>query len=142
MDSLKNSASTQALPPVTQGSQSNSEPIRLEIRGLGPVPSKKNQWEIHGIQRIGPDYWRGQPSIGPSKKLRTWVKQAVASIVSQLQITSQTRKFGITTECLQRFSIASLPHDDCWTVVEIGAVKTVLVPKGQEGADILIEEIE
>lgn len=103
----------------------------LKVRNLGHVPSKKNMhYPSAGGTRVLMD-----------KKAKAWLKSCTASFVSQLCSACPTSEAGIVTVPSLRSLIASLPHDDNWKVISEETVKAVRVPKGEEGADILIEQI-
>lgn len=84
----------------------------------------------------------GKPFIATKPEYKQWMERAVRIIASQLYSASAIGSDGITPECLKRFVTYSLPPDDCWEDLEIGSVRTILVPKGEEGADIQIERMD
>lgn len=130
---MKSCNDTQTLPKVS--SEGISErPLILKIRGLSNPISFKNSKCI----------WKrrnGKPFIATEPRFKTWMQRAAQLIASQLSSESAIRGFGTTPECLKRFAMSSLPHDDRWLALEIGSVRTILVPKGEEGCDMIIERI-
>lgn len=127
------------------GSETNSpvtRPLALKIRGLGPVPSFKNGKCIGGLKRQPDGTWRGNPTLRTKPESKKWMDRAVKLLESLLCSESATRGFGTTPACLKRFATLLLPPDDCFADLEIGSVKTILVPKGEEGCDIIIEAVD
>lgn len=118
-----------------------TRPLRLSIRGLGPVPSFKNGKCIGGLMRQPDGTWKGNPTLRTKPESKKWMDQAVNAIASMLSSESATRGFGTTPECLKRFATCLLPLDDGWQDLEIGSVKTILVEKGEEGCDIILEAV-
>ena len=106
--------------------------IRISIRGLGNPPSFKNK------KRIVTNPSTGKPFLATASHTKQWMKAAIESIASTLRSVCQTRGGGTTPACWRRFAMRSLPLDDNWQVLEIGSVRTEQVPKGQEGADIIL----
>ena len=71
-----------------------------------------------------------------------WMEAAILSLESQLRSEFRTRGIEITTEPTALLQIASLlPLDDSRKWIPEFSVKTQLVSKGEEGADITIEPI-
>lgn len=70
------------------------------------------------------------------------MQRAAQLIVSQLYSACLTGAAATTQECLKQFAMFWLPPDDSWLDLEIGRVTTILVPKGEEGCDVIIERIE
>lgn len=109
--------------------------VNLEINGLGHVPSFKNNKSIFRNQK-------GKPFIATSPKRREWMDQATRLIESQLLFAFRMAMPEIQTAQSLRSWIAScLPLDDSWQWVNEIHIKTVQVPKGEEGAYISIEQI-
>lgn len=116
----------------------------LEIKGL-QVPSFKNTKRIGGLTRWPDGSWRGNPVLITRKDVKAQMQTITAMLKSQVCSAFLTTGDGTTTGCSPPSSIAWSTHlkglDDCWQQVEIGSVKTILVPKGEEGATIMIEEM-
>lgn len=116
--------------------------IVLEIRGLGPVPSFKNAKRVAGLRRTGNSSWQGNPTLITRPDIKARVKSFTNAIALRLRSLCPTDGSGTIQECWRRFATASLPRDDCWQDLEIGAVTTELVPEGQEGCRIVIERVD
>lgn len=114
--------------------------IRLSIRSQGPVPSFKNAKRIAGLKKHG-NQWIGQPKLITRPDVKQWMRQAISSFVSQWYSGLATDAPGTTPACSKQSVTASWPLDDGWEDMEIGSIKTILVPKGEEGADIIIEQL-
>lgn len=109
--------------------------VRLEIKGLGHVPSFKNNKSIFRNQK-------GKPFIATKPIRKKWMEQATHLIELQLLSASQTAMPEILTAQSLRSWIASvMPLDDSWQWVNELHIKTVKVPKGEEGAYIVIERL-
>ncbi len=103
--------------------------LQLLIRELGEPPSFKNHKLIaHGKLITDP-------------KKQQWMFRATASLVSQLWCACRASEGGISMAARQRFLMRSLPHDDSWKEIPKLTVTVLQVPKGQEGADILVEPL-
>jgi hypothetical protein len=113
-----------------------SDEIRIFIQGQGPVPSFKNK------KRIVTNPKTGRPFLATEYQTKKWMTGVISNIESQLRSLCQIKEGGITPECLRRFAMRSLPQDDTWRALQIGSVRTKLVPKGLEGAVIVIEKVE
>lgn len=127
------------------GSENESlatRPLLLKIRGLGPTPSFKNMKRISGLKRQSDGTWKGNPTLRTKPEGKLWMDRAIKLLESMLYSESATRGFGTTPACLKRFVMCLLPRDDRWEDLEIGSVKTILVPEGEEGVDIIVEAIE
>lgn len=103
--------------------------LKLYIRQLGHVPSKKNSKMLA----------RGRLITAP--KIQEWVKKCIKAFASQLSSGTQTGAEGTWTAHFQQSWICLLPFDDNWTVVPKIHLEAIQVGKGEEGADILLEEI-
>jgi hypothetical protein len=106
-------------------------PIRLEIKGLGHVPSFKNNKMLA----------RGRVITNPENQ--KWMERCVESFESQLICLYQTSADGMRTgRSLQSWIASVLPLDD--SVREIGheEITPFTVGKGMEGAVITITEHE
>ncbi len=107
-------------------------PVTLTVRGLGHVPSFKNSKMI---------LWR-QKRIMTKPEVQQWMEAVTESFASQLRSEFQTRGIAITTGLSALSQIASsLPLDDSRKWMPTHSVNTLLVSKGQEGADVLIERL-
>lgn len=106
----------------------------LEIRGLGHVPSLKNN-KRSIIQ------WNGKAKPITDPKVKKWMQLAVQSIVSQWWSGLATGGEGMQMVAYRPSWTASLPHDDAWTVIPEITIKSALCEPGQEGATIYIERI-
>jgi hypothetical protein len=97
----------------------------LEVRGLGHVPSLKNS--MFAIVK---------------KENREWKRRCVHAFA--LQLSSSFRINGAATPITPspRSLIAWLPRDDTWKDIPEYSVKSILVPPGEEGAEIKIELLE
>lgn len=118
-----------------------SRGIALKIRGLGPIPSFKNRKRIGGLTRWPDGSWSGSPILVTRPDIKARKEEITSAIASQLRSMCPTGAGGTIQECWRRFAIASLPRDDCWQDMEIGAVTTELVPAGEEGCTITIERL-
>jgi hypothetical protein len=103
--------------------------ITLHVKGQGHVVSKKNSKMItHGRLITKPDY-------------QHWTRRVLADLESQCWPIIQTCEGATSMERVQQFLTCSLPCDDNWQVVPELILKGKLVPKGMEGAEILIEPL-
>ncbi len=103
--------------------------LKLSVRGIGPVPAKKNSKLIcRGMLITKPEYQR-------------WMKACLDGFISQLSSATPTAAGATSTADSQRSWTSSLPSDDNWMVIPHIAVRGVLVPKGDEGADIELTPI-
>lgn len=110
--------------------------LKLEIKGLGPVPSFKNSKQIVTNRRTG------KPFIMSNPKKKKWMDAAIHSLECQLRILFPTIE-GETHGAWQKRLLTALllPLDDCWEQMLPGNQEVVLVPKGQEGCLITMERI-
>jgi hypothetical protein len=103
------------------------------VRGLGHVPSFKNSKLLLAKQRrliTKPEYQK-------------WMDTVIRSFESQLRSALATSGTVTTTARIPLSLIASsLPLDDSRRWIPQHSVGTLLVPKGEEGADIVIERID
>lgn len=121
--------------PSSQSAPQPSRGIHLRIRGIDHVPSFKNTKSIFKKKT-------GQRFIGTAPKKKKWMDQATQILESQLRSEFQTRGIGTSMEPPARYSIASLiPLDDSRQWIKELTVTYVKVPKGEEGADIVVEQI-
>ena len=112
-----------------------SRPIVLTLRGLGHVPSFKNQ------KRAILDSQSGQMRTVTEKKTAAWMKMATAHFVFQLLSKYATGGDGTVTAHSLQSLIASLPPDDAWQFVPQISITAIKVPPGEEGAEITITKI-
>ena len=114
----------------------SSTPIRLEIKMMGHVPSFKNSKQMitgRGGRR---------PMLITKPERQKWMKDATASLESQLRSELAMRGIATTTGLTQLSKIASLlPLDDSRKWIPSHSVSTRLVSKGEEGASIVINKI-
>lgn len=75
------------------------------------------------------------------KGKREWKKRCVINFISQLLSNIPTNERATLTPPFLRSLIASLPRDDNWKIIPVITVTAVKVPKGEEGAEILITKI-
>lgn len=100
-------------------------PVKLTVRNLGHVPSFKN----------------GKQLFLTSKRNREWMKCCQSSFVSQCISACRIEGRATSMEDLRHFWMLCLPSDDNWKVIPEIRVTCERVIEGEEGADILIEEI-
>ena len=113
-------------PPVT--SSKTAPTVRLQVRGLGHVPSKKNRL-----------FARADGGVMTDSKVRQWSTRCIAAFVSQLCCGSATGESAILTTEQLRSLTQLLPADDGWKHIPEIHLTAIQVPKGDEGADITIE---
>lgn len=119
--------------------------IRLEVKGLGHIPSSKNSKMILGLRPVPgkPKLWMGTPFIGTKTEYKKVMEEMVQSFLSQLISVSQTSLAGIQTTPLTPSSIASLlPENDSWLWIRNHRVSCQKVARGEEGATITIVRIK
>ena len=107
---------------------STSPVVRLKV--TGHVSTHKNSKMLA----------HGRLFTAPAKQ--RWMEETIASFLSQLISGSATSDGVTSTERLPLSVIAScVPSEDCWTCVPQMHLSARLVPKGEEGADITIEQL-
>lgn len=123
--------------------------IRLEIRGVDNIASFKNQKQIITLPIKGSSKCRtcgkrpGRPMLITKPERQQQMKSITESFVSQLYSALATNGLAITMAPIPLCKIASfLPLDDCRQWIPEHCVSTLLVAKGEEGADIVIERIK
>ena len=131
-------------------------PIRIELSGLGPIPSFKNRKLIRAwidkagkiLQFFGGRWWIRKDSIKIRSMLylepeiQKWMDTATHRIESQLFSALATSEGGTRTGVLPHSVIvSSLPLDDCWTAFRQVVVISELCEPGLEGATIVIERL-
>lgn len=104
---------------------SSGKRVTLEVKGLGPTPSFKNNRRL----------------FFTNPRNRRWMDECIRLFVSQFNSVYRTGNSATCPECLRQSVIASLPLDDNWQELEIGAVSCKLIEKGNEGATITIEPL-
>lgn len=104
-----------------------SSVIVLKIRSQGHVPSFKNNKRL----------------FLTNPKHSAWMKQAIQSIESQLLTAAQIGGIEtMTAHSLRSWIASSVPLDDSRHWIIEATVRSIEVPKGQEGCDIMIERLE
>lgn len=123
-------------------------PIRLEVRGVENIASFKNSKEmitlpIKGSPKCpGCGKRPGRPLLITKPERQQQMKSITESFVSQLYSALATNGVEITMAPIPLSKIASLlPLDDSRQWISEHCVSTLLVAKGEEGADIVIERI-
>lgn len=112
--------------------------ITLTVRGI--VPSFKTQKTAYGWIDKATGKVHARPATLPEH--REWMKTTVQSFVSQLRSAFQISASATRTDASLRSLIASLPPDDCWSVMREYHITSELCGPGEEpGATILIERI-
>ena len=107
--------------------------IRLTVQGLGHIPSFKNQKMI---------VTKPKPRLMTKPERQEWMDEAAACIESQLISAYQTAEAATPTgQSLQSWILSSLPLDDdlVWIGVPCGSWRRV--KPGEEGCEILIEQL-
>ncbi len=115
--------------PASLPNPATGSPVRLLVRGLGPLFNFKNSKFLA----------RGRMMTDPDLKRR--MEAITQSFASQLRSHFQIADGATLTDAQLRCLTLSLPHDDCWTAVPELVVSAKLVAEGEEGAEILIERI-
>lgn len=110
------------------------QPIKLEVRGLGHVPSFKN------MKRAILDNRTGRMRTLTEPKAKSWMERCIRSFEYQLLCEYQT-KDGETpmVPCQLSWIASRLPADDSCKDFTKLQIEVLEVPKGEEGAEILIE---
>jgi hypothetical protein len=110
--------------------------VKLEIRGLGHIPTFKNSKSL----AVDPE---GKPLTFTKKEYRATMDAITQSIVSQLFSACQTSGIETpTVESLRSWIVSSMPLDDSWKwIPKSGGWDCIVVEKGEEGADIIIEQL-
>jgi hypothetical protein len=118
------------------GPKKNMQPIKLEIRGLGHVPSFKNK------KRAILDRHTGRMRTMTDAKTQKWMEQCIRSIESQLLYAIQTIAEGtLTARRVPSLIACYLPLDDSRQWLPELLIKSVDCDKGEEGATIVIEKL-
>ncbi|HEU4345894.1 MAG TPA: hypothetical protein VFU31_30450 [Candidatus Binatia bacterium] len=123
--------------------------IRLEIRGVDNIASFKNQKQIISLPIKGSQKCKecGKRDVRPmlitKPERQQQMKSITESLESQLYSALATTGLEITMAPIPLSKIASLlPLDDSRQWIPELCVSTLLVAKGEEGADITIERIK
>lgn len=130
--------------------------VTIELRGLGPILSFKNQkrilaWLDKSLKRMeyrAGEFWIAKKSIKILTALITkpdhqvWMERVISRIESQLRSALAITGGETQTDASQRSLIASsVPLDDCWTAFREVVIKSELCDPGSEGATIVIERL-
>lgn len=104
--------------------------IELRVRGLGHVPSFKNNKMLT----------RGRLITDPQNQ--KWIERCIRDLESQLRFMYRTKRDVTETEpprlCLTHWSNQ---FDDSVQWIPQISINTFRVPKGSEGATVILEEI-
>lgn len=109
--------------------QQDTEPLVIDVHGIGHVPAFKNKKIICGKRLI------------TAPKARKWMELAQKLMYSQLKSKFQTTEDETSTVRWQQYAMSSWPPDDNCKVISQIHVVVKKVPKGEEGATIYIEKI-
>jgi hypothetical protein len=121
--------------------QSSNAILTLEIRGLGPVVSFKNQ-KVLITKNPKTKQPLDRPMLVTKGEYKKQMRKIVDAFVSQLLCASQTINGGTGTARLRQSLIASLlPEDDSLTDCPELHVYVEYVEPGEEGALIEIQRI-
>lgn len=104
-------------------------PLTLRIRGCGNIAAFKNAKRVSGDKLI------------TDRGMKARMQAIQRAIESELRSVFPTVDGVTSMAARRRFSICSLPHDDCWTVIPELIVTGELVADGEEGFDITIERL-
>lgn len=107
-----------------------SDVVRLQLEGMGHVPSFKNKKRVAGKR------------VFTEKETRLWMEEAILSLQSQLRSAIRTNEPGTPTvhcpPCLTALSGHSTDFDDSHQWIPEIHVLCREVPAGEEGAAIEI----
>lgn len=106
--------------------------LLLKLRG-SHVPAMKNS---KMIVRRGK-----KPMLITKPERRLWMDETIQDFVSQLRAAIPITENATLMEAARLSLIASLPQDDSWQWIPELIVRAEKCDKGNEGADILIEEM-
>lgn len=105
-----------------------SDVVRLQLEGMGHVPSFKNKKRVAGKR------------VFTEKETRLWMEEAILSLQSQLRSAFPTSGSATSTEdcqpCLTALSEHSTDFDDSRQWIPELHVTCAEVPAGEEGAII------
>lgn len=111
--------------------------IELAVKNQGHVPSFKTQKRA-GLHRV-----TGKPFVVSKKEIREWMERCTQSFESQLFSASLITAGGTLMEPRPLSSIvSSLPLDDSRQWIPELHIYCQEVSKGEEGAIIIIEQIQ
>jgi hypothetical protein len=103
-----------------------SREIRLQVRGVGHIPGKKN--------RV---FARADGGVMTDRQIRERLNRITNLLFTSLLRLATSGGTTLTMQSL-RCLIASLPRDDNWKDIPVTSKRTIAVPKGEEGVDIVI----
>lgn len=110
-----------------------AKPVKLTVQGLGHVPSFKNHKRI---------ITRPNPRLMTRPEVQEWMDKAAASIESQLISLYQIAEAVTPTgQSLQSWIQSSMPLDDDLVWIGVPSGNWRRVKPGEEGFEIIIEEI-
>lgn len=113
-----------------------SSAIKLVVRGIGPVPSFKNN------KRAILDRNTGKMRTLTKPKTKRWMNQCIAQLESQLLGAYPIKEGETAGEWAKRLRTVLLPlQDDSWKHMLPGDQNVRMVEPGQEGAEITIEKL-
>ena len=115
-----------SLEPLSTGPKS----ITLKVRGCGHIPGKKNRL-----------YPRRVGGVMTDRKSLARQARIVNSLFMSLCESATIGGAMLTTARLRSLT-ALLPQDDDWNHVPIITIMAIKVPKGDEGADITIQQLK
>jgi hypothetical protein len=108
-----------------------SPPFRLVVQGISSVPSFKNSKMLA----------RGRLITDPKKQ--KWMDRCIQSFLSQLCSGFRTTAIETQTALCPPCWIAScMPFDDSVKHIKRIEVTVVKVPKGEEGAEIIVRQMQ
>lgn len=121
--------------PITDGGA--PKPVTLTVRGHGHVPSFKNNKSLFQHPKTKKLF------IATKPERKRWMAKVIRDFESQLLSAFQTAGPGTrTAELLRSWIAQSLPWDDSGQWLREINIKVVEVPKGSEGAELTIEQIQ
>lgn len=124
MTSTSSSQNSHSAPQRSQGT------VLIVLRGIGPPPSFKNSKMLT----------RGKLITHPRNQ--KWMKAAQDIIASQLLSKYPTgENETVTAASLRSWIASSLPEDDSCRYLTECSCRFMSVPKKQEGALIIVEQI-
>lgn len=115
-------------------------PSRHVLRVKGITPSFKTQKTAYGWRDKVTGKIFARPATPP--EIKEWMRRTVLDFVSQLLTASGTSESTTSMDAQRRSLIASLPHDDTWTVIpEQHGYGRLCLPGEEVGAEIVIERL-
>lgn len=110
--------------------------LELRISGIGPPPSFKNSKKIVRNRKTG------RLRLITKPEYAAWMKEATRAFESQLSSAFRTTGAATSTAPWPPSSIVSLaPLDDSRQWIPEIHVRVEIVPKGAEGAILLLESL-